>query len=118
MSFFLLLLLGQSVVAIIVIAVLRVILNRMLLDLAVRHIESWNFSDAKKVKRVIIFSHKPLNVVYRNRVQKVVDRNFSSDVVLEFKVERSLWGGAVVAVDDGLFDCSLKDRWHRALTMR
>ena len=53
MSFLAFVLIGQLIVAVFIVLVLRVVLNKMLIEMAVRHIEFWKvLIDPKGTKRV------------------------------------------------------------------
>ena len=118
MSFFIFILIGQAVAIFFVVFVLKVVLNNMLIDLAVRHIEVWKFSEAKGIDRILILSHKPLKKTYVDRIKCSTQKTFSPNVFVDFQIQKSIWGGAVIRVGDQEIDCSLKDRFQQAIRMK
>lgn len=118
MSFFVFILVGQLIVVAFVFFVLKVVLNKMLIELAVRHIEFWKISEAKEVDRILILSHKSLKKVYIDRVKRAAAKIFAQNVCVDFQIQKSLLGGVVIYAGDKTIDCSLKDRLTRAFRMR
>lgn len=115
MSFLLLILVVQAAAVIGVMFVLKGVLNNMLVDLAVRHLEFYRPADEpKKIEKVQFVSHKPLKKILMDRARHAVQKNFSSAVTLEFSVEKNIWGGAVVRLGEQVLDFSLRDRMIRA----
>lgn len=112
------LLLGVIIVQLIVIIfgvfILKFVLNNMLVDLAVRHIEVWKVSDAKNIDRIMIMTQKPLKQIYVKRVQQALKRAFAENVHIEYKVQKALLGGAILCIGEKIIDCSLKDRLRQA----
>jgi len=118
MTILLIILVGQGIAIIIVMFVLKSVLNHTLIDLAVRHVEVWKFAEAKGIDHILVVTHAPLKKEYAERIRRALARNFSSQVAAEFKVQRTLLGGAVVHVGEQVLDCSLKDRLAQAFRMR
>jgi F0F1-type ATP synthase delta subunit len=118
MSFLAFILISQVVAVVCVAFILKIVLNNMLIDLAARHIEVWKCSEAKGIGRILIVIHRPLKKVYADRIKKAVERNFPVNTSLDFQIQRSIWGGAIVRVGDQMIDCSLKDRVLQALRMK
>ena len=118
MTFLWIILAGQGIAIVIVMFVLRAVLNRMLIDLAVRHIEVWKFAEAKGISRILIVTHAPLKKPYVDRIQRALAGHFSSGAAAEFRVQKALLGGAVIHVGEQILDFSLKDRLTQAFRMR
>lgn len=118
MSFFGFILLGQLVAMGFIVLVLRVVLNKMLIEMAVRHIEFWKMSEAKELDRILILTHKSLKKIYIDRIKRAGMKIFSQNVVVDFQIQKSLLGGMVIHAGDQVIDCSLKDRLAKAIRMR
>ncbi len=117
MTYLFIILVGQGIAIIVVMFVLKGVLDKTLIELAVRHIEVWKFAEAKGIDRILVVTHKPLKKDYVERVQKALAKNFSSQVTADFQVQKRLLGGAVIHVGEQILDCSLKDRLAQAFRM-
>ena len=116
MSLFAWVVLVQIIAAGVVFAVLRAVLNGMLIDLALKHREVFRSEDGEApVDRVVIVSFRPLKDADARRARRAVDQRIRPAGPLEFQVERQLWGGVVIRAGSRVLDFSLRDRLKRAL---
>lgn len=117
MSFLTFVVVGQLVVAVIVVVILRLVLNNMLVELAVKHLEVWRTSKVKDIDHILVLTHKPLKKSYVDRIIRAAEKNFYAGVAIDFRIKKSLLGGAVVQVGDQVLDCSLRGRLRQAIQM-
>ena len=114
MSLLFLVLSSQVLVIGFIAIILKGVLNNMLLDLAVRHIDVWKLSETENVDRIVVYTHKVLKQSRMDEFNKVSQRVFSSAIALDFRVQKFILGGAIVHVGKKIIDCSLKDRLKQA----
>ena len=118
MSFLFVVLISQFIVIVFIIFILNVVLNKMLVDIAIKHLEVWRLSEGSDINQVVFVTHKPMTKTLVQRIHRAAKKNFSPTVLLDFQVQRSILGGAIVHVGDRIFDCSLKDRLSQAMGMK
>ena len=115
-SFFMRVILLQAIVISLIIWVLKKILDRSLIDLAVRQFKLRQRQGQKSVcKNIRIISHKGLSSRNRSMITCVVQQALGADVSPGFEVDKALWGGLKILVGDEEIDCSLRDRLRQAL---
>jgi len=119
MSVLMAIIMVQAIAGFVVAWVLKAVLNQTLIDLGIRYLEVYQPSESqKKVEKIRIVSHQPLKQAVVDRLRRVVSKNFSSSVVLEWNVEKKMWGGLMVYINDQPANFSLKDRVKRACQTR
>jgi len=118
MSFLMAILVGQIIAIVFVMFVLKIVLDKMLIDLAVQHVEVWKMSEAKEIDRILILTAKSLKQAYVERIKKATAKSFASNVVVDFQIQKSILGGAIIRVGEQIIDCSLKDRLQKAMKTR
>ena len=106
---------AQVVVISIIVFVLKKTLDQNLMDGAIRHIEYWALEEkTKKVSRLVVQTHKPLDDKYHQRIVKAANKNFGSSVVPDFRIDTKMMGGMIIWVDDKEIEYSLRDRLKQA----
>jgi F0F1-type ATP synthase delta subunit len=105
----------QCFVAFIVVCVLKVILDRNLIDVALRQ---FDFLAARKgpgqVKKVNVLSHKVLSPKNKLKVTSISARHLGPNVELVFLTDKAILGGIVIYLDEEKINFSLKDRLREA----
>jgi F0F1-type ATP synthase delta subunit len=105
----------QLIVIFILVVILKKTLNHLLIDSAIRELE---FGEAEKTlppgTGVAVISHKALKLKYKERIVKATQKRFGQSTQVAFKVDKHLWGGAIIAFGKRSIDCSLRDRMNRA----
>jgi len=115
LSMFTTVILVQFVVIAVISFLLKIKLNHLLLDSACSKVDYWKPQEGQKAPDKIVFvSHKPLNEKRKEQLLRIAAKRISPSVAVEFKTDKSLWGGAVVSIGSELHDVSLKDRLKQA----
>jgi|GEM_PF-4473735 len=114
MSFLLCVLVLQGVVIGIMALILRGLLNRMLLDQAVRYLQAGSDVQTQGVNVVTVQTASAAGAALRQRIQMAVCQRFPDSVTIDFQVCKKIRGGAVIHVGSHVIDCSLQDRLERA----
>ncbi len=108
----------QVVAALIVMAVLKKLLDRELIESALEQFEVMKYQgDSAWLKTITIVGHKPLGVEIQARFKSIAVRRFKG-VVLDFSSDAELKGGVKVALQDIVIDCSLSDRLKKLFADR
>ena len=115
---FLKVLVAQIVSASIILFVLKKVLDRNLIELTIRRLETLPFAEFKNVNSVTIVSHKKLNAKYQERVFKTSTRYFGTKVTPVLQIDKRLWGGAILHINENIYDFSLNDRLRQAMRKR
>jgi len=79
-------LIGQVIVGIIVVAILKARLDQQLIESAVRRLEFWEVVDSGggSVDEVVVILSKNLTSLYKNRILMAVKKNFSESTKTVF----------------------------------
>ncbi len=118
MSFLIMLLIGQMVAMVCVMAALKIALDRMLVDLAARYLDACHPSEAAHPNRIQVVSFAPLKKNMMERMQRAAARyGLLGQGAIDFQVNRTLWGGAVIYLGDQTADFSLRDRMRKAVQL-
>lgn len=112
--FFAYVLLGQIVVASIVVLVLKKTLDNILIDSAIRQLELLSQEKKTGVQAVTVVTHKDLKVAYQERLKRATLKQLGAAAALSFQIDKSLLGGMVIKVGAHTIDCSLRDRLRQA----
>jgi hypothetical protein len=117
---------GQVVVAFLVVVVLRAMLEKELIESAVRSLESRKRDRASpfyipdpaedvplEKAEVKIVSYKKLHARYQKRIQRAVEDSFGRGVIPAYIVDKSILGGVVFHIGDKVVEYSLRDRLKR-----
>jgi len=111
--YFLYILLGQIVVAAIVVVVLKKTLDNILIDSAIRQFELLSEEKKAGVASVTVITHKDLKFAYQERLKRATLKQLGA-AALSFQVDKSLLGGMVIKAAAHTIDCSLRDRLQQA----
>jgi F0F1-type ATP synthase delta subunit len=103
----LILLSGQCVFAIIVIFVLKKLLDRELMRVALEEFESCKVSS--DTKEIAVCSASRINDEFKNHFESIRQRKMPQ-AKLNFQEDVAIKGGVVIAVGDDLLDFSLSSR--------
>ncbi len=114
--------LSQTVAISIIVFILKGILDRNLIDLAIQQLEIGRLNPQELHKKdfdpasvkLIVITHKKITDVDRERVFKAVTKNIPGGVIADFQINRKILGGMIVSVGANTVDYSLIDRLRRA----
>ncbi len=113
------LLLAQCVVAVIIIVVLKNILDKNLMESAIRRLEGWpQTGHPSAVTEITVIFHKNLSPVNKERVLKASLKHFTDAVKPVFQIDKKIMGGIIIKVGENTLDYSLKDRLRLAFSGR
>lgn len=108
-------LIGQVIVATVVIVVLKKILDRRLMETAVKQFEFWPEEERDKpITKIVVVTHTPVSSVYKQRIEQAAVKHSRGSVRPEFLVDKSIKGGVVIQTNLRAFEFSLKSRWKQA----
>ncbi len=121
-SIFVIFVLSQTVAISIIVLVLKGILDRNLINLAIQQLEAGRLnpdgSDRKNFDpahfTVSVTTHKEIASVDRERVLKAVTKNIPGGVVTDFQIDKKIRGGMIIKTGIQTADYSLLDRLKRA----
>lgn len=109
----------QAIAITLVVLVLRHLLEKMLIDSAVRSFEYFAKNAEKpSCRSLTVISARPLRPQYQERIRKVSPYLLRPEVTPVFQVQSSLWGGLIIKADDKIWDSSLRLRLQQALAQR
>lgn len=112
MSFFIFLVLAlQLIVITLIVYVLKGVLDRILIDSAIRKIESMrgNFIE-KDLTQVSVVSYKPLSEENKLRLQNALNKKAQRVIPLIIERDKKLKGGIIIKIGTTIVDCSLINR--------
>ena len=103
----------QVVSALIVIAVLKKLLDRELIESALEQFEVLKYhGDLAQVKMISVVGHKTMNPEIQARFKRIADRRFKG-ISIAFSTDSALKGGVKVVVEETVIDCTLSDRLEK-----
>ena len=103
----------QVILAVIVICVLKVVLNRNLIEFALRELDALRRVDVDEIPKPVhlqVASYKELPLQFKQKLQKITQRQFGADVKISLEQDRSLWGGVVIRYANHTINYGLKNR--------
>ncbi len=107
-------LVAQGVVIALIVFVLKKILDRQLIESAVKKLETMDFSRlGAEATELTVTTHKALNPKTRNQISAVLNRKaekFQKTIRLVEKVDPTLKGGILLILKDVAVDHSLASR--------
>ncbi|HPB67652.1 MAG TPA: F0F1 ATP synthase subunit delta [Candidatus Omnitrophota bacterium] len=116
MSIFLKIFFFQILAAMITISILKVILDRNLIESAVKQFEYLcQHSDLPSPPEVTVISCHPLSPAVSSRVRCLVRKKFGEGVNVRCQTDKRMWGGVVIRVPGTVVNYSLKDRVRQAV---
>jgi F0F1-type ATP synthase delta subunit len=115
MSLLLLVLAAQIIVGLAVALVLKKVLDAMLIDLAMKHLQMLRREESSRhIGQAVVTSFKPLKAAAAARMRRAVAAALTPAAAVEFCVDRKLWGGVVIRAGEHVLDFSLRDRLKKA----
>ncbi len=105
---------AQIIVIAIIVVILKKILDRMLIDLAISLFE-YNASGQSPSGPITITTHKRLKSKYQAAIVKAAQKHSWPLDQIQYKIDKKIYGGMIIRTDKRIFDCSLKDRLRQAL---
>jgi F0F1-type ATP synthase delta subunit len=100
----------QVVLALIVVAVLKILLGKELTKVALERFETLKLQeDIAQIKEISVFSHVPLESGIAARIKTVAAGKFKG-IPLNLAVNHALEGGVVIMIGSTVIDCSSKTR--------
>lgn len=112
--FLLMIVLGQLVVAGLVVFFLKKKLDHILIELGVRHLELLDSQKRASVKVLAVITHKNLNLTDQDNIKRRLTKAFGSGLQLSFQIDPGLMGGVLIKLGDEVIDCSLRERLQQA----
>ena len=105
----------QAIFITIITIILKIILDRKLIELAIKKVELWEFDNSvRQSEKFVVITHKKISQKYKSRIEKVVREKFDSTTKLSFEVHRRILGGMIIKIGTLFLDVSLKDRLKQA----
>lgn len=112
---------SQAMAIGIIVVILKKILDRNLIDLAIQQLEAGRLTPQRQQKKdfdysnskIVVVTHRKIRSGDSQRVLKAVTKNMPG-VIVDFEVEPKVIGGMIIKVDDNAADYSLIDRLRRA----
>jgi len=111
---------AQAIVIGIILVVLKGKLNDILIDSAVKQVQTGAFvmdeavvNDPKPLK-FIITTHKTIKDSAREQLLKVITKAVQCPHTVDFKIDAGILGGVIIQQDQRRVDCSLTDRLRQA----
>lgn len=96
--------------------ILKVILDRSLIESAVKQFEYLcQHSDLPSPPEVKVISCHPLSQAVSSRVRCLVRKKFGEGVNVRYQTDKRMWGGVVIRVLGTVVNYSLKDRIRQAV---
>jgi F0F1-type ATP synthase delta subunit len=103
----------QVVLALIVIAVLKKLLDRELVESALEQFEVFKYQgDLSRIKKIAVVGHKEIRPEIQTRFKNIAARRFK-DIPIDFSTDMTLKGGVKVLMAEAQIDCTLSDRLQR-----
>lgn len=115
--------LPQVVAITIIVIVLKKVLDRNLINLAIEQLEAGRLNPSEAQSKsaepakflFTVITHKKIKDVDRERILKAVTKNISGSIVPNFQVDKNIRGGMIIKAGENISDCSLSDRLRRAV---
>ncbi|MCB9772019.1 MAG: F0F1 ATP synthase subunit delta [Candidatus Omnitrophica bacterium] len=115
--------LPQVVAITIIVIVLKKILDRNLINLAIEQLEAGRLNPTEaQIKNLgaakfpfIVTTHKKIKDIDRERILKAITKNISGGVTPDFQIDNKIRGGMIIKAGENISDCSLSDRLRRAV---
>jgi len=119
LSFFAKMILLQVVVFSLIIFILKMILDKKLIESAINEFRVWE-QERRNVSSstILVISYKPLKKKYKLKILKIALDYFGEGVQPSFKIDKALHGGLVIHIGEAMIECSLKDRLSQAFPSR
>lgn len=115
MSIFLKIFFFQIFAASIVIGVLKVILDKTLIETAVKQFEYFcQHSEMPAPPEVMVTICRPLPETVSCRINSFVRRKFGDASSVRYQTDKRIWGGVVIRAAGSVINYSLKDRVRQA----
>ncbi len=101
---------SKYVISIIIFA-LKQILNRQLIEAAVRKFEIMNAGHlSPEVSEVVVVVSGNLSESFQKKINQAILKKFNRAVKLTVKKDKTIKGGAIIQIKDVVIDCSLVSR--------
>jgi hypothetical protein len=126
MQVLVLVLIGQAILAFVVVAVLRAMLEKELIESAVRSFESYKKDraspfyipdptrdDSQEDVSLKVVSYKNLNARYQQRIRQAAENFFGRSINPTYLVDKKILGGVVFHIGNKVIEYSLRDRLQR-----
>ena len=107
MAIFFKIFLVQAFIFASIIFILKKILDKMLIEAALRE---FNARDFKAVSEVRVIVHKELALKYREITIKLAKGKCGDKIQVVFEKDAAIWGGMIIKCGGQVIDCSLIDR--------
>lgn len=115
--------LPQVVAITIIVIVLKKVLDRNLINLAIEQLEAGRLNPSEAQSKSVesakvlfkVITHKKIKDVDRERILKAITKNIPGGIVPDFQVDKNIRGGMIIKVGENTSDCSLSDRLRRAV---
>lgn len=122
-SIFVIFVLSQIIAISIIVFVLKGMLDRNLINLAIQQLEAGRLNPEGSERKdfipahftVTVITHKEIAAVDRERVLKAVTKNIAGGVSTNFQIDRKIRGGMIINAGVHVADYSLMDRLKRAI---
>jgi F0F1-type ATP synthase delta subunit len=112
--FFVYVLIGQLIIAAIVVFVLKKKLDQILIDLAVRQAEVTESQRKAGAQVVTVVTHKSLIAKDQDPISRRLVKSFRTPVTVSFLSDPSIMGGVIIKFGNEVIDCSLRERLRQA----
>ena len=121
-NIFMIFVFSQAVAISIIVVILKKILDRNLIGLAIEQLEAGRLNpeglngknfDPPNFKLVVI-THKKISDADRERIAKAVTKNIAHGIIPDFQIDEKIRGGMIIKAGTHIADYSLVDRLRRA----
>ncbi len=115
MGILLIVVLAQIVVIVIIVIILKTLLDRKLIELAIRHLAFGKIEkESAVIKHLRVVSFPSLNQTHQEQIAQAIKKQFGSADNVNFSVDSRIMGGIIIKVNEKIIDCSLRNRLQEA----
>ena len=115
MSIILKILIWQLIVAAGAIGILKVVLDKNLIESAVKQFEHLcQHCESTAVSDIVVVTQRPLTQTVSERIRRVAHKRFGGKAGVRYQTDKHMWGGIIIRLAGTVINFSLKDRLHQA----
>ena len=115
MGIVLICLLVQVIVITIIVVILKIALDKKLIELAMRQLEFLKADNAPgAATRISIISCPALATPYKDQMTQIIKKQCGASTIVDFLVDKKIMGGVVIKRGEQVIDCSVKNRLQQA----
>lgn len=101
----------QFIVIAVIIFILKKILDRMLIESAIKKFEFFDLDpQEQKPEKILVITHKKLKDKYHQKISAIVAKRLHRSIPVVSLIDKKIFGGMVIQVQDIKIDFSLISR--------